>query len=98
MTCPSANELSGGYLHHLLVAAVLAQLESTAGLRQFHIMQGLAAFIAINEPVTESQERVGAVNNEVYVTYPDSSDRRTQYPGDTQAALAPLLAHRYRPG
>lgn len=61
-------------------------------------MQGLAAFIATNEPTTESQERVGALNNEVYITYPDSTDRRTQYPGDTRAALAPLLAHRYRPG
>ncbi|KAK9839187.1 hypothetical protein WJX84_009199, partial [Apatococcus fuscideae] len=55
---------------------------------------GVAAFIATDEAVTEAGARVGAVNNEVYVTYPDSTDGRTQYPGDTRAALAPLLAHR----
>ncbi|KAK9861544.1 hypothetical protein WJX84_011487 [Apatococcus fuscideae] len=56
--------------------------------------KGVAAFIATNGNVSETELRVGQINNEVYVTYPDSTDGRTQYPGDTRAALAPLLAHR----
>ena len=66
--------------------------------RQASAMQGLAAFVATNEPVSESEEQLGASHNEIYVTYPDSTDRRTQYPGDTRAALTPLLAHRCNPG
>ncbi|KAK9819548.1 hypothetical protein WJX74_009907 [Apatococcus lobatus] len=56
--------------------------------------KGLAAFIATNAVLTEEAVRVGAINNEIWTTYPDSNDGRTQYPGDTRAALVPLLAHR----
>ena len=72
-----------------LGAATVAQI------LQFQLcLQGLAAFIVTDAIPSEEDLRAAATNNEIWSTYPDSNDGRTQYPGDTRAALAPLLAHR----
>lgn len=75
--------------YRVLGAATVAQI------LQFQLcLQGLAAFIVTDAIPSEEDLRAAATNNEIWSTYPDSNDGRTQYPGDTRAALAPLLAHR----
>ncbi len=78
-------------MHYMIIKFELHQKDNRQGVCA---VQGVAAFIASNDNLPEEELRVAALNNEVRITYPDSEDGRTQYPGDTRAALAPLLAHK----
>lgn len=94
--CPESlwSSTPGKRLIHMLphienASCILAHAQSSLCL-----LQGVAAFIATNENVTDAELRARSHHNEVLIHFPDNSDGRTQYPGDTRAALAPLLAHR----
>lgn len=50
--------------------------------------------MAVNFPIDDSLVAEGQHHNELFAYYPDFSEGRTKYPGDSRAALAPLLAHK----
>ena len=57
-------------------------------------MQGIRAFVAVNFVVDDMLVAEGQHHNELYTYFPDQYEGRSQYPGDSRAALAPLLAHK----
>ena len=48
----------------------------------------------MNFPIDDSLVAEGQHHNELFAYYPDFSEGRTKFPGDSRAALAPLLAHK----